>query len=612
MSNSPYIYPKVYDCIVVGAGHAGCEAALAASRMGCKVLLLTGSMESIARMSCNPSIGGIAKGHLVREIDALGGEMALNIDETGIQFKVLNRRKGPAMWSSRAQADKAAYSARMKEVIEKQEGLDLKQEMVVGIAEEAGIVKGVECASGNRYCAKSAVLAPGTFLNGILHMGAWSGGGGRAGEAPSAALASSLGKLGFEMGRLKTGTPPRVDARSVDFKAMVRQDGDPTPLPFSFRSRALEIEQMPCYVTHTTPRTAEIIRANLHTSPLFAGRIHGTGVRYCPSIEDKVVKFPDRPSHQVFVEPEGRRTSEVYLNGISTSLPYEVQIEVVRSIRGLERAEIMRPGYAVEYDYLPPTQLVPALESKLIRNLYLAGQINGTSGYEEAAAQGIMAGINAALKVKGEAPFVLKRSEAYIGVLLDDLATKGTKEPYRMFTSRAEYRLSLRQDNADMRLMGYGHMLGLISDEQVSRVERKRELVREGLDRLAEVRIGSVTGDRILRRPGVSWADLVRENGSAMPEYGPDVIQQIESEVKYAGYLKRQAEDIERFRRLESMAIPRQVDYNRMHGLKKEAREKLEEIRPISLGQAARISGITPSDISILMLSLFREGASCR
>lgn len=602
-----YIYPIIYDCVVIGAGHAGCEAALAAARMGCRVLLLTGNLDSVARMSCNPAIGGIAKGNLVREIDALGGEMAKNIDEAGIQFKVLNRRKGPAMWSSRAQADKSAYAGRMKNVLETQEGLDLKQEMAVRLIAKNGAIEAVECASGNRYNAATMIVTTGTFLNGVLHMGEWSGAGGRMGETPAVDLSNSLKEIGLKLGRLKTGTPPRLNARSIDFAGMTRQDGDQAPLPFSFSTKRLQLDQLPCYVTRTTEKTIAVIKDNLHRSPLYAGRIKGTGVRYCPSIEDKVVKFPGRTAHQVFVEPEGRHTAEMYLNGVSTSMPYEVQLEIVHSIEGLKNAEILRPGYAVEYDYAFPTQLTPALETKKVRNLFLAGQINGTSGYEEAAAQGIMAGINAALKIKGKAPFVLGRSEAYIGVLIDDLVTKGTNEPYRMFTSRAEYRLSLRQDNADMRLMPYGRKFGLVTEKQIEELEKKKERICEGLRMLAELKCGNVTAGQILKRPGMTWADLKREGISGLPPYEPDVVEQIESEVKYAGYLRRQEEEIARFKKMESMTIPPQIDYKQMHGLKKEARDKLDQIRPVSIGQAARISGITPADISILMVLLRRE-----
>jgi tRNA uridine 5-carboxymethylaminomethyl modification enzyme len=496
----------------------------------------------------------------------------------------------------------------MKRVLEEQAGLDLKQEIAARILTTDGSAKAVECLTGNTYHSATVIVATGTFLNGLIHIGESSFSAGRAGESASVELSAGLQGLGLQMGRMKTGTPPRLNARGIDVSGMVRQDGDAIPLPFSFSSGKLNIDQVPCYITHTSEATAKIIRDNLHRSPLYGGRIKGTGVRYCPSIEDKVVRFADKPSHQIFIEPEGRHTAEVYLNGVSTSFPYEVQVEIVRSIEGLQRAEIMRPGYAVEYDYVFPTQLYPTLETKSVRNLFLAGQINGTSGYEEAAAQGMMAGINAALRVKGREAFVLDRSEAYIGVLLDDLVTKGTNEPYRMFTSRAEYRLFLRQDNADIRLMPYGRTMGLISDTQIAKLDRKKDLIREGLHKLAELRSENLTAEQLLRRPEMHWADLAREGMIGLPDYDVEVVEQIESEVKYAGYLKRQLEDIERFRKMESLKIPGIIDYSLMHGLKKEAREKLQKIRPVSLGQAARISGITPADVSILMVFLAMDG----
>lgn len=602
-----YRSPVKYECIVIGAGHAGCEAALAASRMGIRVLLLTGNLDSIARMSCNPAIGGLAKAHLVREIDALGGEMAKNADATGIQFKVLNKRKGPAVWSSRAQCDKLRYHARMKRILEAQEGLDLKQEMVLRVLPEVGNSFAVQCAGGNCYHSATVVVASGTFLNGLIHIGEASFKAGRAGEPASKELADCLKKLKFEMGRLKTGTPPRLNSKGIDTSCMVQQDGDAIPLPFSFSTELIEVKQVPCHITRTTEATAKIIRENLNRSPLFSGSIKGTGVRYCPSIEDKIVRFPEKLTHQVFVEPEGSESGEIYLNGVSTSLPYEVQLSVVRSIEGLQKAEIMRPGYAIEYDYVQPTQLFLTLESKKVPNLFLAGQINGTSGYEEAAAQGLMAGINAALRVLGKGPFTLDRSEAYIGVLLDDLVTKGTNEPYRMFTSRAEYRLFLRQDNADLRLTPHGHALGLITDMRFLRLVEKRQLIAEGVKMLSKLRSGNSTAEQILRRPEVRWADLPGEGVKGLPDFSGEVIEQIESEVKYAGYLKRQIEEIERFKSMESVKIPPGTYYAGMTGLKKEAREKLLKVMPSSLGQASRVSGITPSDISVLMIFLSRD-----
>ena len=602
-----YKYAKKYDIIVVGAGHAGCEAALAAARMGCDVLLLTGNLDTIAQMSCNPAIGGLAKGHLVREIDALGGEMAKNIDATAIQFRMLNRKKGPAVWASRAQADKKRYQERMKWVLEVQDGLDLKQETVTEILEENGKVSGVGCATGNMYEGGAVVVTTGTFLNGLIHIGEESFPSGRAGEPPSLKLARSLKNMGFELLRLKTGTPPRINMRNVELDKLVRQEGDLVPVPFSFCTKGIAIEQLPCYIGHTNERTRKIILDNLDRSPLYAGKITGTGVRYCPSIEDKIVKFADKTQHQIFIEPEGRGTNEAYLNGLSTSLPYDIQVELIRSIPGLERAELMRPGYAIEYDFAPPTQLTPTLETKRIKNLYFAGQINGTSGYEEAAAQGLMAAINAVLKLRGERAFLLDRAEAYIGVLIDDLVTKGTREPYRMFTSRAEYRLLLRQDNADLRLMGFGFRLGLVSREMFDELQRKQRLIEEGLAIIHERRIGGRTVEKLLKRPGIRYSGLRASTAEDLPDYEDEVIEQIEIEAKYAGYLKRQLDEIKKYKRMEKRRVPESIDFMTLKGLKKEAREKLQKVRPLSIGQAARISGITPADISILMVWIEKE-----
>ncbi len=584
-----YSYDKDYDVIVVGGGHAGCEASLAISRMGLRSLLLTMNLDTIAQMSCNPAVGGLAKGHIVREIDALGGEMAKVTDRTAIQFRLLNTKKGPAVQAPRAQADKKLYQFAMKKVLEGQEGLDIKQELVEEILIENGKVSGVICQTGMRYKAKAVVITTGTFLNGLIHIGLTSFPAGRMGEFPAINLSNSLRSLGFEIKRLKTGTPPRINKRTINFSKVEIQYGDPIPTTFSFSTERIEQEQIPCYITYTNPKTHKYILGNLDRSPLYSGKIKGVGPRYCPSIEDKVVRFKDKERHQIFLEPEGLNTEEVYLNGVSTSLPQDVQISILRTIKGLEDAEIMRFGYAIEYDFCPPTQLKPTLETKLIENLYFAGQINGTSGYEEAAAQGIMAGINAVLKLNGEPLFILERSEAYIGVLIDDLVTKGTDEPYRMFTSRAEYRLLLRHDNADLRLMEYGFRFGLISKAQYGAMRRKKDLIQKGIE--------FVRGNR-------------REELESFPE---EIKKQIEIEIKYEGYIKRQIKDAERLRKLERVKIPNELEYKGIKGLRKEALEKFERIKPQSLGQAARIAGISPCDVSLLYVyleSLSKRGIS--
>ncbi|GBD96243.1 MAG TPA: tRNA uridine-5-carboxymethylaminomethyl(34) synthesis enzyme MnmG [Nitrospirae bacterium] len=615
-----------YDIIVIGAGHAGCEAALAAARMGLSAAVFTMSLDSIGRMSCNPAIGGLAKSHLVKEIDALGGEMAKITDKAGIQFKILNKSKGPAVRATRVQADRALYSKYMRQALEAEAGLDIKQEIVEKILIDKNRGCGIttqECS----YRAKAVIIATGTFLNGLIHIGPESSPAGRAGEPPSVNLSKSLSGLGFKIGRLKTGTPPRLDKQSIDFSVMDIQDGDAPPPPMSLFTKEITNPQLPCYITHTNERTHKIILDNLKYSPLYSGRIRGIGPRYCPSIEDKIVRFRDKPGHQVFLEPEGLDSDEYYANGISTSLPQEVQIKMVRSIRGLENAIINKPGYAIEYDFVYPTQLKPALETKLIQGLFLAGQINGTSGYEEAAAQGLIAGINAALKLKKKKPFILGRDEAYIGVLIDDLVTKGTKEPYRMFTSRAEYRLLLRQDNADLRLMEKGFNLGLINKTQFNALTEKKAAIEAEMKRIKATRVKpqiinpvlrklgaapvreDATLYQLLKRPEIKYANIaeVSSSGSGISQ---DIINQVEIRTKYKGYVRRQAELAEKFKKIEEKAIPECFIYKGIHGLSKEIIEKLEEVRPLNLGQAGRIPGVTPAAMSLLMIAVARQGHS--
>ena len=592
------------DVVVVGAGHAGCEAALASARMGASTVLLTISLDTIAYMSCNPAIGGVGKGQLVREIDALGGEMGKVIDSTGIQFRMINTGKGPAMHSPRAQADKALYRLEFKRRLEEQENLLLRQEMVDAVLIEGGRVSGVRGRSGLTYRAPAVILSTGTFLKGVMHFGTERRVGGRMGELSAEMLSGTLADAGLEIGRLKTGTPPRLNGRTLDLSRMSAQHGDPVPQPFSFSSRSIEQDQLPCYMTETNARTHEIIRSGLDRSPLYDGRISSTGPRYCPSIEVKIVRFADKARHQLYIEPEGRSTLECYCNGLFTSLPRDVQDEMVHSIPGLERAQIMRYGYAIEYDYVPPTQLWPSLEVKTVEGLFHAGQINGTSGYEEAAAQGLLAGLNAVRKLRGLDPLILRRDEAYTGVMIDDLVTKGVREPYRMFTSLAEFRLLLRHDNADRRLMRYGHDNGLISEDQWRRLKEKEAAIaalRARLDsrRNAE---GKSLSD-LLRRPGTTLEQLMEghpEIAGAAPD--PRVLEQAEIETKYEGYLQRQADQVEKFQRLEDRRIPQWLDYDGIPELRFQARDRLKAVRPGSIGQASRIEGVSPADVSILLV----------
>jgi tRNA uridine 5-carboxymethylaminomethyl modification enzyme len=628
-----FVVPKHYDVIVCGAGHAGVEAALAAARMGCQTLLLSINLDTIGQMSCNPAIGGLAKGHLTREIDALGGEMGKATDMTGLQFRMLNTKKGPSVWAPRAQCDKKAYQFRLKWVCERQENLDVRQGQVARLVHEGAEVRGVETTLGVRYEGTAVVVTTGTFLRGLMHIGSAQQSGGRAGEAAAINLSDSLREIGLELGRLKTGTPPRLNRRSLDFGKTEEQPGDdPVPYFTYWKDDLFHVEhsgvnpkdigrsngrfppgsildhlggQISCFITYTTEATAETIRKNLHKSPMYSGVIEGIGPRYCPSIEDKIVKFPEKERHQIFLEPEGIATEEIYVNGFSTCLPIDVQHDLVRTIIGCENAEILRPAYAVEYDFAYPTQLHPWLETKVCRNLFCAGQINGTSGYEEAGAQGLLAGINAALRVKNKSPLVLRRDQAYIGVLIDDLVTKGTTEPYRMFTSRSEYRLLLRQDNADMRLSEIGHTIGLLPERNYAEFVKKQRQLQKVLHWLDSTREGSVTLTQILRRPGVAFADLPQSPG----EISEEVAQQAEITIKYAGYIDRQEQEVSRFKTMEDKQIPAWLEYATVPSLRKEARLKLETIRPLTIGQASRISGVSPADISILLVWMKRGPA---
>jgi tRNA uridine 5-carboxymethylaminomethyl modification enzyme len=603
-----------YDVIVVGAGHAGCEAAYAAGKMGLKTLLVTIHLETIAQMSCNPAIGGLAKGHLVREIDALGGLMGLLADETGIQFRLLNRSRGGAVQAPRAQCDKAAYRLTMKKWLEEAPNLNLFQAIVTDVLVSDRRAEGVRTLDGNSLYSKAVIISPGTFLNGLIHMGLHSYPAGRANEPASLALSESLMSLGLKMFRLKTGTPMRLDKHSIDWGIFTPQPGDDVPVPFSFRTRRPLENKVICYLGYTSAKTHEIIRKNLDKSPLYSGIITGIGPRYCPSIEDKVVKFPHHLRHQFFLEPEGLDTSEIYVNGLSSSLPYEVQAEILSSIPGLDRAKILRPAYGIEYDAVSPTELRPTLELKKIDNLFLAGQINGTSGYEEAAAQGIMAGINAALKIKRKKPFVLGRHEAYIGVLIDDLVTKGVEEPYRLFTSRAEYRLNLRTDNADQRLIRYGHQLGLIGEDDYQRFLEKQERIKEAMSFLKNEKISLETGEKIslkdwLKKPHIKWQNVLEYKKFCSPLMDEEM-RFIEAEVKYEGYLRRQEKEIAEIGRIDRIKIPEAFDFSKVHGLTREAVEKLEKSNPKTLGEAKRIPGLTP--VALINIYLYLKAQNRR
>lgn len=625
-----------YDCIVIGGGHAGTEAALATAKLGCSTLLVSMNLDTIGLMSCNPAIGGVGKGQLVKEVDALGGFMGIAADKCAIQFRRLNASKGPAVRSSRTQEDRQRYRLFVRQTLENQENLSLHQAEVVKILTKNNIIEGVQTSQGEKFYCKALIITPGTFLNGLIHIGLKHFSGGRLGENAAISLSNSLKDLGFKINRFKTGTCARLDKRTINFRRLKIQDGDKEPYPFSFSTKDLNIKQIPCYITYTNPKTHKIILDNLKFSPLYTGKIKATGVRYCPSIEDKVVKFSERDRHQIFLEPEGKDTVEVYPNGVSTSLPIDVQIKMLRSIAGLQKVEILRPGYGIEYDIVWPTQLYPWLETKLIKNLFLAGQINGTTGYEEAAAQGLIAGINAALKIKAKAPLVLGRDQAYIGVLIDDLTTKGTNEPYRMFTSRVEYRLLLREDNADQRLQKLGFEIGLVKEKDFGETQNKIKLIDKGIKILnmhkikpsnrinkklkslgtSEIR-NHIFLSELLRRPQINIYQLMKLNpatkkggfanvfgGNVRLDFPKDILDEIEIEIKYDGFIKRQLQEIERFNRIDKINIPQNLDYKNIPSLSREITEKLEKFRPVTLGQASRISGVTPAAISLLMVYL--------